>query len=518
MPHSPQASKRARAAYLASIAVDPAAVEPLYRQLFINIRDAILAGRLKPGARLPATRAFASDLSVSRNTVVTAFDQLLAEGYIDGRVGAGTYVSRVLPEDLLAARHVEMRRKPSQRPPRLSKRGAKLAAIRQGGVSPAAPFSPRLPELEAFPFNDWARLLSRRWRNPPRQYLVDGDPAGYRPLRDAIAHYLGAARAVRCDPAQILIVSGSQQALDIATRALIDPGDSVWIEEPGYAGTVGALIAAGADLAPVPIDDEGLDVAAGRARAPNARLACVSPSHQYPLGVAMTLRRRLALLDWARSADAFILEDDYDSEYRYAGRPLTPLRELDSDGRVIYLGSLSKVMFPGLRVGYMVIPESLVDAFRAIRALVDFHPSSVPQAALADFIADGYLATHIRRMRTLYAERQAAIVAAAADKLDGVLDLPPDDAGMHLVGYLSSEPGADDAPNDRAAAHCAGEAGVITSALSGYYREAPDRCGLLLGYAGVPTADIDVNIAALGHALRDGQSRWRNCQPQKGSL
>jgi GntR family transcriptional regulator / MocR family aminotransferase len=500
----PPAPKRARAAYLASIAVDPAAAEPLYRQLFFNMRDAILAGRLKPGARLPATRSFAGDLGVSRNTVVTAFDQLLAEGYIEGRVGAGTYVSRVLPEELLAARRVDLALKPRQKPPRLSKRGAKLAAIQQGRTAPPKPFSARMPELEAFPFDDWARLLSRRWRHPPRQFLVDGDPAGYRPLRDAIAHYLGAARAVRCDPAQIMIVSGSQQALDIATRALIDPGDSVWIEEPGYAGTVGALIAAEADLAPIPIDAEGLDVTAGRRRAPNARLACVSPSHQYPLGVAITLRRRLELLDWARSADAFILEDDYDSEYRYAGRPLTPLRELDSDGRVIYLGSLSKVMFPGLRIGYMVIPEGLVDAFRAIRRLVDFHPSSVPQAALADFIADGYLASHIRRMRTLYAERQAVMVAAAAEALEGILALPADDAGMHLVGYLQG-----DAPDDKAAARCAADSGIVASALSGYYRETPDRCGLVLGYAGVPTADIEPNIAELARALRKGQSSWR---------
>ncbi|MFT6583503.1 MAG: GntR family transcriptional regulator/MocR family aminotransferase [Alphaproteobacteria bacterium] len=513
-------SKSVRAAYLASIAVDPSAPTPLYRQLYFNMRDAILEGRLKPGARLPATRPFATDLAVSRNTVVTAFDQLLAEGYIEGRTGAGTYVSRMLPEDLLVARRTELQRKPRQAPPRLSRRGAVLAAIRPGGITQPRAFSPRFPEMETFPFEDWARLLSRRWRNPTRRYLVDSDTAGYRPLREAIAHYLGVARAVQCDPEQILIVSGSQQALDIATRALIDPGDSVWVEDPGYAGTVGALTAAGAELTPVPIDGEGLDVQAGRFLRPDARLACVSPSHQYPLGVVMTLRRRLALLDWARSADAFILEDDYDSEYRYAGRPLTPLRELDSDGRVIYLGSLSKVMFPSLRMGYMMVPESLVDPLRAIRALVDFHPSAVPQAALADFIGEGYLATHIRRMRTLYAERQKVMITAANEHLPDLLTLSPDEAGMHLVGYLRSTAnggggGGDNeigAPNDRAAMQCASDAGITTAALSSYYHTTPDRAGLLLGYAGVPSDEIKSGMSRLAVALRHNEADWRNCR------
>ena len=379
-------------AYLAALSLDPASATPLYRQLYFAIREAILAARLHPGARLPATRTLARDLGLSRNTVVSAYEQLLAEGYLDGRVGAGSYVSTVLPEALLHARRPLAETPARPEPvPGLSARGVRLAALRELGSAPPRPFSPGLPELGRFPFEGWARLLARRWRDPPRAFLVGGDPSGYRPLREALAQYLGAARAVSCDPDQILIVSGAQQAVDLAARALLDPGDIVWMEEPGFGGTRGALLAAGARLVPVRIDDAGIDVAEGRRRAPGARMACVSPSHQYPLGVTMTLRRRLELLDWARAADAFVLEDDYDSEYRYAGRPLAAMQGLDEDGRILYVGSFSKVMFPGLRIGYMVVPPALVGAFRAIRALVDSHPSSVAQAALADFIAEGYL-------------------------------------------------------------------------------------------------------------------------------
>lgn len=496
--------KRSKAVFLAAIAIDRQDESPLYRQLYFGLREAILDGRLKPGMRLPATRTLAQDLSLSRNTVVTAFDQLLAEGYIEGRTGAGTYVSHVLPEELLSARRVEANRTDAKSAPSLSKRGRKLATIRRASNrrGPSGAFSIRVPELEQFPFDDWARLLARRWRRPPRQFLIDGDPTGYRPLREAIANYLGAVRALHCSADQVIIVSGSQQALDIATRALIDTGDSVWVEEPGFAGTIGSLIAAGANLVPVPIDEEGIDIRFGQSVSPAARLACVTPSHQFPLGVVMTLRRRLELLDWARSADAFILEDDYDSEYRYSGRPLTPLQGLDTDGRVIYLGSMSKVMFPGLRLGYMVVPEGMVEAFRAIRALVDFHPSSVPQAALADFIAEGYLAAHIRRMRTLYAERQETLLSAAARELDGALKMHADEAGMHLVGYLP-----DDA-DDKQAADFALAEGVVAAPLSSYYYGPAQRKGMVLGYAGLSKQEINKGAIDLARGLR----KWRGAQ------
>jgi GntR family transcriptional regulator/MocR family aminotransferase len=491
--------KRYAAALLGTLALDRTSGEPLYRQLYFAIREAILEGRLRPGTRLPSTRSLAADLDVSRNTVVIAFDQLLAEGYVEGRTGAGTYVSATLPEELLTARpgRVVPRDGARHAHNRLSERGRFLAGIRTMSFSEPAPFSPALPELARFPFDDWARLLAKHWRYPKHEFLVGGDAAGYAPLRAAIAAYLGAARAVTCDADQVMIVSGAQPALDLATRVLIDPGDEVWIEDPGYAGIRGALIASGAALAPVPLDGEGLDVTAGRRRAPAARLAIVTPSHQYPLGVTMSLTRRLELLDWARSADAFVIEDDYDSEYRYAGRPLAALQGLDGDGRVIYIGTFSKVMFPGLRLGYLVVPADLVDAFRGVRQIVDSHPSSVAQAALADFIAEGYLAAHVRRMRALYAERQAALLTELRKRLGGRLTVAPDESGMHLIGYL------DDAVDDAALSQAAAARGVVVSALSRLYVDAPPRKGLMLGYAGVAEPAMRRAVATLAGVFDD---------------
>ena len=490
--------RRYGAALLGTVSIDRESTEPLYRQLYFAIREAILAGRLRPATRLPSTRSLATDLGVSRNTVVIAFEQLLAEGYVEGRIGAGTYVSTTLPEDLLAARPGAASSGETEAAPRrqLSERGRFLSGVRPPDMSPPVAFSPGLPELGRFPFDDWARLLARHWRNPDRRFLVGGDVAGLAPLRAAIADYLGAARAVSCHADQVMIVSGAQQALDLAARVLIDPGDEVWVEDPGYMGIRGSLLAAGAQLAPVPVDGEGLNVAAGRTRAPNARLVCVTPSHQYPLGVTMSLARRLELLDWARTADAFILEDDYDSEYRYAGRPLAALQGLDGDGRVIYVGTFSKVMFPGLRLGYLVLPEALVDAFRGVRQLIDSHPSTVGQAALADFIADGFLAAHVRRMRALYAERQAALIEVIEDRLAHWIAVAPDESGMHLLGALRQE--ADDAALSQAAA----ARGVSAVALSRFYVEDAPRQGFLLGYAGIGHRAMEDGAAILADVLR----------------
>jgi GntR family transcriptional regulator/MocR family aminotransferase len=402
---------RATVVTLAGITLDPSAATPLYRQLYEGLRAAILSGRLKAGARLPATRALASDFGVSRNTVMNAYAQLLAEGYVEGEVGSGTYVSRTLPDELLHARsHAIQVHQLTQEGRRLSQRGARLASMQV--PTPRFPsgvkaFRPGIPALDAFPYELWARLMARRWRRPQRALLGYGDPAGYRPLREAIAAYLGEARAVRCRAEQVIVVAGSQQALDLTARMLLDEGEGAWIEDPGYLGARGALVGAGARLAPIPVDGEGLDVAAGEVSSPAARLVYVTPSHQYPFGVTMSLPRRLALLKWASQAGAWVIEDDYDSEYRYAGRPLAALQGLDSEGRVIYLGTFSKVLFPALRLGYMVVPPDLVDAFMAARALSDRHCPVLDQAALADFIGDGHFARHIRRMRALYAERQA---------------------------------------------------------------------------------------------------------------
>jgi GntR family transcriptional regulator / MocR family aminotransferase len=487
--------KRAASALAPALQIDRNAGEPLHRQIYFAIRHAILSGALRPGVRLPATRGLARQLAVSRNTVMTAFEQLHAEGYVDGRVGAGSFVSHRLPAVVPGARaQAGQRSERRSERPGPSIRGARLAGLDRGR-SRARAFSPGVPELEQFPFDDWARLLARRWRRPRRAFLVGGDPAGYRPLCQAIADYLASARAVACRPEQVIVISGTQQALDLAARVLIDPGDPVWIEEPGYPPTRAVLLAAGARPVPVPVDDEGLSVAQGRSLEPAARLISVSPSHQFPLGITMSLQRRLELLEWARAAGGFVLEDDYDSEYRYAGRPLAALQGLDRDGRVIYVGTMSKVMFPGLRIGYMVVPEQLIDAFLAVRALVDAHPSSIAQAALVDFIGEGHLAAHIRRMRALYAERQAILIAAVRDRLGERLAVSPSAAGMHLVGRLTA--GLD----DRAIARAAGEAGIEAPALSSYYHGPAAALGLLLGYAGVAEPAVAPAVARLAQVI-----------------
>lgn len=305
---------------------------------------------------------------------------------------------------------------------------------------PPRAFRPDVLALDEFPVALWSRLVGRRWRAATVAQLDYADPAGHGPLREAIASYLGAARGVRCAPAQVLITSGSQQGIDLAARALLNPGDPVWVEEPGYRGAKAALSAAGVSLHPVPVDDEGLRVDAGAAACPRARMAYVTPSHQYPTGATMSLARRLALLDWARRAGAWIVEDDYDSEYRYAGRPLPALQGLDTSGRVVYVGTFSKVLFPALRLGYVVAPDALIDAFARMQALVNRQIPTLDQAVLADFILDGHFARHIRRMRQLYAARQAALVEAVRRDLGDVIEVRSAEAGLHVVGWLPPGP------------------------------------------------------------------------------
>ncbi len=489
--------KTATAFPLGILALDRNAAENLGTQLYFALRAAILNGTLRSEIRLPATRTLARDIGISRNPVIAAYEQLQAEGYIQGRVGAGSFVSARLPEQLLQAPSRTTAASRVPRPLRLSRRGAAMAGLRRQYPTGNAAFAPGLPDLRAFPFDLWSRLLARHWRRPTTDMLFNADPAGYRPLRQAVADYLGAARAVRCHADQIFIVSGSQQAIDLIARLLIDPGDRVWLEEPGYLGTRGALLGAGATLVPVSVDDDGIDVAAGIRAAPDARLVCVCPSHQYPLGVTMSLDRRLTLLDWAHQAGAFILEDDYDSEYRYGGHPLTALQGLDTQARVIYVGTLSKVMFSGLRIGYLVLPEDLVDPVRALRAHIDGHPSTLAQAALAEFISRGHFAGHIRRMRTLYAERQQ-ILLNAAKSLAGHLTLTPADAGMHLLATLPS--GADDAGiSERARA-----AGVFLPPLSRFYQGQNRRQGLMLGYAGFTAHEIQSGVTQLANIFAPG--------------
>jgi GntR family transcriptional regulator/MocR family aminotransferase len=319
-------------------------------------------------------------------------------------------------------------------------------------------------------------------------------------LREAIAAYLSTGRGVRCTAEQVIVVAGSQQGLDLAARVLLDQDDPVWIEDPCYPGAYGGLLGAGASIVPVPLDGEGLDVAAGMSRCPQARLVFVTPSHQFPLGVTMSLKRRLELLEWAYRVNAWILEDDYDSEYRYTGRPLAALQGLDRENRVIYLGTFSKIMFPALRLAYLVVPSDLVEAFYAARLFTTMLPPLLEQAALAEFIAGGHFARHIRRMRALYAERQAALVEAARRELAGLLDVQPAEAGMHLVGWLPDD------VNDRIASQRATEYSVDAFPLSTCCLEATRRGALLLGYTAVNDQEIKRGVSRLARALQQGQN------------
>ncbi|HEU4565960.1 MAG TPA: PLP-dependent aminotransferase family protein [Gemmatimonadaceae bacterium] len=514
------AARRAPDAPVVLVALEPASGRPLHRQVYDGLRDAILAGRLPPGARLPSTRALAADLGVARNTVTLAFDQLRAEGYVTGARGGGTRVRSAVPDALLGLRaggaasasRAEARRAGERpREVRVSARAAALAAagatIVRRGVTPPVPFRIGVPALDAFPARLWARLTARRWRRGGVR-LGDADPAGERALREAIAAYVANARGARCTPDQVVVVSGTQQALDLAARVLLDPGDAAWVEDPGYIGAHAPLAAAGARLVPVPVDDQGLDVPAGERAAPRARLAYVTPSHQFPLGAVMSAPRRLALLAWARRADAWVVEDDYDSEFRYTGRPLPCLQGLDEErrapgeqARVVYVGTFSKSLAPGLRLGYLILPEELVDAVRAVRAATDRHSSTLEQGVLADFLGEGHYARHVRRVRALYAERQEMLLAAAADELDDRLSLTPDPAGLHLVGWLP--PGVRDGAVSRAAL----AEGVEAVALSrftlarGEGSRAAARGALLLSYAAFRGEEIRAGVRRLRRAL-----------------
>jgi GntR family transcriptional regulator/MocR family aminotransferase len=475
------------------VPLDRRLATPLHRQLYEGYREAILDGRLRPGQRLPSTRTLTHELGISRMPVVLAFEQLVAEGYVESRVGAGSFVSSELRTPA----------PPAGRPPRPPRPGRRripreaLSAAAEPWLDLHGPFRAVHPAIDEFPVELWARLVARRARLMSRRQMMYGDAMGLVPLREALAEYLRTVRSVRCTAQQIMIVSGSQQALALASRALLEPGDAAWIEEPGFPGARDALTLAGARLVSVPVDDDGLDVAAGIARAPAVSAAYVTPSHQYPLGVVMSAPRRLQLLDWARRSGAWLLEDDYDSEYRYDNQPIASLQGLDGDRRVIYIGTFSKVLFPALRVGYLVIPPDLVARFRRIRAIMDNSPAPLHQVVLHDFIRDGHFARHIRRMRGIYAERRRALVAAIERELGDTVRIAGDRAGMHLVMLLP--PGA----RDRDIAVRAARRGISVIPLSSCYASPRPRPGLVLGYGTTRVPEIGDAVRQLKAILRE---------------
>jgi len=472
----------------------------LHRQTYRALRGAILSGRLAAGARLPSTRSLAAEAGVARNTAIQAFDQLVAEGYAVTRHGAGTFVAAPLPEA------------PAARPARAGARGARVRlsshgervrrAAPPGGLSwnpprPRLPYDFRYgePAYADLPYAKWCRLLARRARDATRRDLDYGPPGGAPELREALAGYLARARGVACSPAQVVVVSGSQQAIDLAARLLVDPGDAVAIEDPHYPALRRSFEAAGAQILALPVDAEGLPVE--QLPEAGARLACVTPSHQFPTGVVMPLARRLELLAWARRADAFVLEDDYDSEFRYDGPPIESLQGLDRDGRVLYVGTVSKVLFPSLRIGYLVAPEPLAPVFLAAKALGDTGSAGLEQRVLAEFIADGSFERHVRRARSRHGARRRALMDAVAEHLGDAVDVTGANAGLHVVLWVRGAPAARATElRQRAAA-----AGVGVYGLRPFCRHPPRRAGLLLGYASLDEEAIREGVRRLASVL-----------------
>lgn len=472
-----------------ALALDRDAAASLQDQLVDFFRAAVLDGRLRPGTKVPSSRRLAAEQHVARITVVQAYDRLVAEGYLASRRGAGLFVAGDLP-DLQRPAPAPIDAGPAPPPPRPALSIAARSFARLD-------LTPGLPALDHFPWAEWARLSARVLRGRPAAALAYADPRGDCGLRQAIAAHLGGLRGIVCHPEQIVIVAGSQQGIDLAARAVAAPAEACWYEEPGYPIGRAALEAAGVAVVPVPVDADGLDVAAGRAIAPGARLAMVAPAHQYPLGATMTLARRLALLDWAEQARAWIIEDDYDGEFRHGGRPLAPLHALDGGRRVFHLGTFSKSLAPGLRLGYLVVPEPLIGRVATLKAAADRGAPGLDQMVLASFIAEGRFAAHLRRMRLLYAERQRSLKAALAAEAAGLLD-PGDvpEAGLHLTVRLP-DPG-----DDIAMARAAAAAEVGAAPLSTYYADGrAARPGFVIGFAGTAEGRIAPAVRRLVRAI-----------------
>jgi GntR family transcriptional regulator / MocR family aminotransferase len=465
--------------------------------LYESLREAILEGRLRPGIRLPATRDLARQYRLARGTVVNAFDQLKSEGYIQGSVGSGTYVNKVLPEELLQvarkespallARH-KMRRN-------LSDYARRLRLFPNFEIRPSRAFRTNMPALDLFPTTLWAQVAARRLRRISASLLLGCGPMGYPPLRDAVASYVSTSRGVRCVADQVVIVSGVQEAIDIAVRLFVNPGDRVYMENPGYPGAAIAFKAAGARISAMCVDDEGMRVPEAKMR--GARLVYVTPGHQFPLGVTMSVARRLQLLDWAAKSGALILEDDYDSEYRYAGRPVPALQGLDRHGRVLFTGSFSKVLFPSLRVGYLVIPPDLMDYFGAALSVTNRHAPLLEQAILCDFITEGHFGRHLRRMREVYARRLSILLDSAQQSLRGLLEISGVEAGLQIAGWLHR------GLNAESVATAAATRGVEVTALSRYGQGGAVREGLQLGFAAVDSKEIRRGVRELTITLEN---------------
>lgn len=483
-------------------------------QLYQALRARVLDGRLSSGTRLPASRDLAKVLALSRNSVVRAYDQLYAEGYIESRVGDGTYVSRLpklsteVPTGLYPRLSTGLSTFVDKSTEDLSSNASSsvwldrlknhhLPAPRSG---PPRAFRVGVPAFDLFPFDVWAKLHAGFWRNPDPARLGYGDPAGEPQLRELIAAYLRQSRGISCTAGQIVITSGAQQAITLCAQLLVQPGQTVAVENPGYRAAGHAFAVAGGQVKGVPVDAEGLDCARLE-QLPDCRVAYVTPAHQYPTGVTMSLARRLQLLAWAERSDGWIIEDDYDGEYRYSGAPLAPLAALDQQGRVLYVGTFGKIAFPALRLGYLVLPQSLVEPFSQARALAVRHSEVGTQSVMAQFMALGHFQRHIRRMRRAALSRRNVLKAGWPTTVAGLGAMPEVAAGLHVMVPV------DNFAREQALVALAEAAGVEVNPLSGYWLEDSDepvdkRAGLVLGFAAVPEAQIADAVMRLRKAWR----------------
>jgi len=494
--------KRAGGSLLLSIKIDRDAHQPVSTQLCIALREMILTGGFLAGERLPASRTLARDLGLSRTTVIEVFDRLVAEGLVESRTGAGTYVSAVLNVS---------RPKPPQpdapsivhTAPRLS--GLMAQAVSRFGDRKRLPHMPRafttaLPAFDVFPMAQWARLSAKYLRGARDDIMGYGDPDGLLQLRRALASHLRVNRGITCDAEQIFIVGGAQQAFHLIGSTLLNPGENVWFENPGAIGARNSLIACGANLVPVPVDTEGLRVDDALRLSPQFRLAFVTPSHQQPMGSVMSLERRFALLHAAERAGAWVIEDDYDGEFFFSGRPPPTLKSVDTNGQVIYVGTFSKSLFPALRLGYMLVPPALVETFRTIMSKFLAGVPSHTQAMVAEFIDEGHFASHVRRMRLIYQERHETLIAASRQRMAGLLDVLPTHGGLHTIALLPAS--ASEVAISRDA-----DQRQVTASPIGRFALAPVAVnGLVLGYGGVSPKLITAGVEVLAQVLEARQS------------
>jgi GntR family transcriptional regulator / MocR family aminotransferase len=475
-----------------AVMLDRASDAPLHRQIYDQWRQGILTGRFRRAERVPSTRELCTALEVSRSTVTQAYDQLIAEGYLESTRGAGTFVCRELPDELLRPNHKQVHRSEAVPPIRLSRFGS---GLNDDFAYPPTPpgfirFAQWRPDLTLFPISIWRKLVMRRLRTASSELFDYSDESsGYGALRDEIAAYVARSRAVRCTPEQVIIVSGSAQGIDLCARLLLDAGDEVAMENPGYPGAQRIFAGYGAQLRPARIDDGGIVI---QDLGKKARLVYVTPSHQFPTGVAMSLTRRLELIEWSRRHNAVLIEDDYDSEYRYSGPPLPALQGLAPEGAVIYIGTFSKVMFPSLRLGYVIAPLSLVPQLRRAKWLADRHTPVPDQAALADFIAEGHLERHIRRMRRVYGERRQALVESLDRHFGDRVQIHGESTGMHVLVQFHGEKIAEKA--------AAAKVQIFSSA--GCYLREPPPGEFILGFSSISERSIREGVRRLAEAIR----------------